>query len=329
MRGRRMWEVSLWSMPVCGCGPQARRTRLACRTIGLSFLLLLVLCGVVAGQDVIKTTEDLDADRPEAWALNYFTSVSLLAGFGTPHSRELGSVEVGFELDWIPKLNKAKTRVGFNGLKEEDLNNAPIFARPHLTIGLPQRFALTLAYLPPIRLFGVKPHLFAFALERPLYERKPWTVGVRAYGQIGEVDGAFTCPEDVAKFSPGSPQNPFGCQKESDDTATLRYGGLEFSASYSIERAKGLTPYLAVAGNFLDTRFEVDALTFGVHDRSRRTAGTWTFSASGGVKYPLSDRLSLSIGLFYSPLWVTRPPATTSENDPLFNVRAQITYQLR
>jgi hypothetical protein len=324
-----MLGVTRWPMLVCCCSPQACRMPLVCRTIRLSCLLLFILCSSVAAQDVLKTTEDLDADRPEAWALNYFTSVSLLAGLGTPHSREPGSVEVGVELDWIPKLNKAKRRVGFNGLKEEDLNNAPIFARPRLTIGLPWRFALTLAYLPPIRLFGVKPNLFAFALERPLYERKPWTVGVRAYGQIGEVEGAFTCPEDVAEFTPGSPQNPFGCEKESDDTATLRYGGVEFSTSYYFERAKGLTPYLAVAGNFLDTRFEVDALTYGLRDRSVRTAGTWTFSASGGVTYPLSDRLSLSIGLFYSPLWVTRPPDSSSENDPLFNARAQITYQLR
>jgi hypothetical protein len=236
---------------------------------------------------------------------------------------------LGFELDWIPYLSKSKRRVGFNGLKEEDLNKVPVFARPRLTLGLPWKFALTLSYLPPITIFGVTPDLFAFALERPIYERKPWTVGLRAYGQVGTVEGAFTCPSDVARFPPGSPQNPFGCEKKSSDIATQRYGGLEVSASYHIERAWRLTPYLAVAGNYLDNKFRVDALTFGVKDRRRLVNDTWTFSASAGITYPLGERLSLSVGLFYSPLWVTRPPATSSENDPLFNARAMITYRLR
>jgi len=297
--------------------------------VRLSCTLLLALGRETLAREVVKTTENLDSDRPEAWALNYFTSVSLLAGLGTPYSRQPGSIEVGFELGWIPKLGKEKRRVGFNGVKEEDLNKAPIFARPHLTIGLPWRFALTLSYLPPIEVFGVKPNLFAFALERPVYESPPWTVGLRAYGQIGEVKGAFTCPADVARFASGSPRNLFGCEKESSDTATQRYGGLELSGSYRLEQAKGLTPYLAVAGNFLDTRFQVDALTFGFRDRRRLEAGTWTFSASAGVTYPLTERLDLSVGLFYSPLWVTRPPSTSSQNDPLFNSRAMLTYRWR
>src|SRR5713226_7611041 len=295
----------------------------------LSCTLLLALGRETVAREVVRTTEHLKSERPEAWAMDYFTSVSLFAGLGTPTSRQPGSLEIGIELGWIPQLGKAKRRVGFNGSKEEDLNKAPLFARPRLTLGLPWRVALTLAYLPPIEVFGVTPNLFAFALERPLYERRPWTVGVRAYGQIGKVEGAFTCPADVARFAAGSPQNRFGCEQESSDTATQQYGGLELSGSYRLEEAKGLTPYLAVAGNFLDTRFQVDALAFGFRDRRRLEAGTWTFSASAGVTYPLTERLDLSVGLFYSPLWVTRPPSTSSQNDPLFNSRAMLTYRWR
>src|SRR5262249_19697853 len=154
--------------------------------------------------------------------------------------------------------------------------------------GLSWNFALSLSYLPPIEIFGLTPNLFAFAIERPLYERRPWTVGLRAYGQVGTVKGAFTCSKDVAKFPPGSPQNPFGCDKESNDTATQNYGGLELSGSYRIERLRGLTPYLAVAGNYLDTQFQVHALTFGFPDRRHLAANTWTFSASAGISYPLT-----------------------------------------
>src|SRR5947208_4758005 len=132
----------------------------------LEYALFWTLCSTALGQNLAHAAvEHLDSDRPEAWALNYYTSVALLAGLGTPHSRAFGSLELGFELDWIPELGKAERRVGFNGIKEEDVNKAPIFARPRLTLGLPWNFALTLSYLPPIRIFGVEPNLFAFAVE--------------------------------------------------------------------------------------------------------------------------------------------------------------------
>lgn len=259
--------------------------------------------------------------------MNYFASVSLLAGLGTPYSREPGSVEVGAEMQWIPQLSKSMRRVGFNGVKEEDLNQAPIFARPRLTIGLPWRTALTLSYLPPIRVFGVQPDLFAFALERPLYERRPWTFGIRLYGQVGQIEGAFTCPKEVAKFPVGPPKNIFGCTKKSHDTVTQRYGGVEVNGSYRMEQLHGLTPYIAVAGNFLDNKMQVKAQTFGNPDRRRLVAQTWTFSANAGVIYPISDRLHLNLSFFYTPLWVRRPPDSDSQNDPLFNIRAGVSYR--
>ncbi|PSJ15956.1 hypothetical protein [Nitrosomonas supralitoralis] len=278
-------------------------------------------------QDVIKQTEFLQSDRPEAWAMSYVTSITLFSGLSVPHSRVPGSVEGGIELGWVPQLNSEQRQIGFNGTKEEDLNKAPIFGRPRVTIGLPWKFALTLSYVPPITIFGIKPNLFAFALERPLLERDFWTVGVRMYGQIGNVEGAFTCPSDVAKFPPGSSENLYGCEQKSADKSSQRFAGLEFSGAYRIEQLRGLTPYIAVSGNFLDTEVQVNAQTFGIRDQTRLVAETWTFAASAGFAFPLTDKLKFSVGVFYSPLWVTRPPATSSQNDGLFNVRSLLTYQ--
>src|SRR5436305_12830375 len=108
---------------------------------------------------------------------------------GAPRSRPLGSVEAGFELDWLPALSDKERTVGLNGNSPLDTNRCPIFFRPRVTVGLPWRFALSVSYLPPIEVCGVTPHIFAFALERPLYEHLSWRVGVRAYGQIGEIAG--------------------------------------------------------------------------------------------------------------------------------------------
>lgn len=293
------------------------------------YLLITLSSGQTLAQVIINETEHLHSDRPEAWAMNYFTSATLLSGFGAPRSRTFGSVEGGVELDWIPQLSSAQRQVGFNGTKEEDLNKAPIFGRPRITFGLPGRFALTLSYVPPISIFGIKPNLFAFALERPLYERDSWTIGMRLYGQIGNVEGAFTCPGDVAKFPPGSAENIYGCERKSADKSMQRYAGFELSGAYRIEQLRGLTPYIAVGGNFLDAQVHVNAQTFGILDRTHLEAKTWTFTASAGVTYPLANKLMLSVGMLYSPLWVTRPPATSSENDAFINVRALLTYQLR
>lgn len=292
-------------------------------------LLAIVPSGQTLAQDVINETEFLHSNRPEAWAMNYVTSITLLSGLSVPRSRTLGSIEGGVELDWIPQLSSAQRQIGFNGIKEEDLNKAPVFGRPRITFGLPGRFALTLSYVPPIRIFGLKPNLFAFALERPLYERDPWTIGVRMYGQIGNVEGAFTCPGSVAQFPPGSPENLYGCERKSADKSSQRYAGLELSGSYRIEQLRGLTPFIAISGNYLDTQVHVNAQTFGIIDNTHLVAKTWTFAASAGIAYSLTDKLRLSVGMFYSPLWVTRPPATSNQNDALLNVRALLTYQLK
>src|SRR5262244_1402111 len=73
-------------------GRKMRRSFLA--VTWLSCALLLALCREAVAQGVVRTTENLDSERPEAWAMNYFTSVSLLAGLDTPHSREPGSIEL-------------------------------------------------------------------------------------------------------------------------------------------------------------------------------------------------------------------------------------------
>lgn len=261
--------------------------------------------------------------------MNYFTSITLLSGLSVPHTRDLWSLEAGAELGWIPQQSLGKRTIGFNGTKEENLNHSTVFARPRLTVGLPWRTALTLSYIPPLKIAGVRPHLFAFALERPLFEGDAATLGARFYGQVGQAKGAFTCSSAVAEYPQGSLRNPYGCGEASNDKAIQRYLGLELSGAWRLEKLGGLTPWMAIAGNYLDTEAHVRALTFGIPDRSVLDSETWTFSASAGASYPISDRINLSLGVFYSPLAVVRPPDTSSDNDALFNVRALISYQFQ
>ncbi len=298
----------------------------------LSSLWIMLTCisAPIYALEVVSGTEHLDSDRPEAWAMFYTTSVTLPAGLATPVPREPGSLDIGGELGSFPSLNRQERTVGFNGTKEEDLNQAPVFARLRLGIGMPGDFSLVLAYVPPLRVYGLKPNLFAVILERPMLQRGAWRIGARLYGQAGTVEGAFTCSNDVAKAPAGSPQNPFGCEEKSSDVATQRYAGVELSGSLRPEALGGLSPYLAISANYLDTRVRVDATTFGVRDRTKLMADDWNYGFSTGVSYPIAQRVTVSAGVFYSPLKVRRSPeATTSQTEEFWNFRALLLYQFR
>lgn len=289
-------------------------------------LALLALAMSAAGQEVIDYSEHLEPDRPEAWAMNYLASVTLFSGLGAPRAREPWSVEAGAEVGWIPYFGLGERTVGFNGTKEEALNHSTVFARPRITVGLPWDTSLSLSYVPPLKIAGVRPHLFAFALERPLWEQESWRVGARFYGQLGGAKGAFTCSKELAGYTPGSVRNPYGCDEPSRDRARQNYLGLELAAAWRLPGTPALEPWVAIAGNYLDTEVRVKARTFGIPDRSVLDAETWTLSASVGVAWAVTGQLSASVGVFYSPLEVSRPAGSGTDNDALFNLRGVVSW---
>jgi len=287
-------------------------------------LAVIATTGPLSAQ-VIDDVEELDWDRPEAWAMKFFNSVSLLTGLGAPEARRKWSFEVGLELDTIPHLSEDQRRIGFGGAKVEDLNRLPAFFRPRLTIGLPAKLSLDIAWVPPVELQGVTSNLFAVGLERPFYTAGPLILGGRIYGQIGTVKGDFTCTEEEATYPPGPPDNIFGCEAPSEDELTLNYVGLAFTGGY---RVKKTTFHWGLAANYMDLEFQVNALTDGIEDRSLLLASGWTWSINGGASWRLSRRFSIAAELFYSPLSVTRPPSTERENDPLINLRTMLRIHL-
>jgi hypothetical protein len=284
--------------------------------------------GATAGYN-FNSNYHIGFDRPEAWGLKYFASSSLLSGLQPPdpaEGRHFGSVNVAFEVGWLPSLDAGQRQIGFNGKAPEDLNKAPIFARPVVRIGLPGQFAVVLAAPPPISIFGVKSRLFAFGLERHLIHRGDWTLSWRGYGQVGSVKGAFTCPHSVLAFEPGSVQNPTECVGESADVATLRYAGSEFQFAYRIPSMPKVIPHVAAGGNFIDGAFQVHAPVQDGLDRTRMWTRGGTFSGTAGVSYLLTRNAAITVDAFYSPLWVQRSPGAPRTNDGLFNVRALLSY---
>jgi hypothetical protein len=264
--------------------------------------------------------------------LKYFASTSLLSGLLPPEPPEghrFGSITVGFEMGWLPELDEGQRRIGFNGRAPQDLNKAPIFARPVFRVGLPGKFSAVVAPLPPFEIFGVTSHLVAFGLERPLIQTEPWTLSWRGYGQLGSIKGAITCPKSALAFAPGTPENPTSCVGESKDVASLRYAGMEFEFAHRIHSMPKLIPHVAVGGNFIDGVFQTYAPVVRGLDETRLWTRGGTLSTSGGVTYLVTNRASFTVDAFYTPLWVKRSPTAPTTNDGLFNVRALLSYTFR
>lgn len=317
--------------PPTATDPTSRRpSRPAATTLALAAAVaILLLAGAPrsSAQPVFRGDEELDFDRPEAWAMRYYAAVSLASGYGVPAAREPGAIDLSFEVGWIPSLEGEDARVGFRGTKEEDLDKAPILARPRLTLGLPAHLTLELGWVPPIEVFDAKPNLLSVALGRPLFHGVAWRAGARLHGQAGTIESDITCPDEVAARGDDPSGNPFGCEEPSEDEVDLTHYGVELSA----ERDTGgaWVPYFAVGVSRLDLEFQVDALTGGFRDLSLLTTSGSQWHAVTGLRWQGRQRTSLAAEVFYSPLSVERVEGMGAESDPLVNVRAMATYRFR
>ena len=295
---------------------------------------MAVLCCALVGttSDAIaqtsstSSTEPIAFDRPEAWAMKYFTSATALSGLSTPDRLTPGSLAIQFESGWLPTLSTTQERVGFNGTTPEDLNKAPVFLRPRVAFGLPHDLSIIVAVAPPIRAFGLTPRLLALGIDGTIHDSGVWRFGWRAHGQMGTVTGAFTCPANVTSFAPGSTNDPTGCTGESSDVTTLRYAGVEVQAARRIGRR--LAPHAAAGANVVDNIFQTNAQTYGQPDHTRLHARGLTVTTSAGIGYVVTERFTLSADLFYAPLTVRRTSSSASSIDPMFNARALLSYRV-
>ncbi len=292
------------------------------RTLAVAVLLLSFALASSAG------AEDIDFDRPEAWAMKYFAGVTLLTPLtaGRPGA---GDVDLGFDVGYIPHLDADQRRVGFNGSKEEDLNKLPAIGRARARFGLPAGLLLDVAYLPPIEVAGVKGHVLSLGLERELGRSGSWSWSLRGHGQVGRVSGDYTCSEEVASSPPGSEGNPYGCEGPSDDTSTLNYLGIAAVAAYRPLSERAPVVQAALLATYNDLAFQVDSMTYGYHDRTYLESDGMTYAVTLGVDWALGATTGFALEALYVPLTVVRPPAANAEHDDLLTVRAAFGYRLR
>jgi len=89
--------------PLSSVGCRSGVLRLAA-CLAVCTVLVLVAPSPAAAQMMMNSTDHLSFDRPESWALKYFTSATLVGGLETPRTQKPGSVSIGLEVGWLPRL---------------------------------------------------------------------------------------------------------------------------------------------------------------------------------------------------------------------------------
>jgi hypothetical protein len=276
---------------------------------------------------VVNDHEDLDFDRPEAWAMAWFAAVAFPTALGT-ETLPPGAVELSLEGGWVPSLSEEQRSVGFIGNKPEDLNRAAVFGRPRVAVGLPGSFTATLSWAPPADIDGVEPNVLSLSLARPLWEGERGRVAARVFGQRGELRGDLTCPRDISGVADFR-VNPYGCEQPSRDEMSLRTVGAELQAGATLQSAPAVSPYVAIAWSRLDAEFQVDARRNGFLDRTLLETDGHFWSATLGASVDAGRRARLSGELFYTPLDVVGRAGKGRETDGLFNARVLLGWRLR
>jgi hypothetical protein len=287
----------------------------------------LLALAVLVGGGKVAVAESISFDRPEAWALKYFSSIAQSTFFGGPPLRA-GAVEVVVEGGWVPSLSEAERRVGFNGTKVEDLNKTSLFGRLQFRLGLPRRWTATFGYVPPVELGGATPNIWSAALEHPVVEGRRWLVGARIHGLAGRVDGDFTCSREAVAAGSDPIRNPLGCEEISEDQVRLALIGLELT-SRRVRHAGGPEIFATLGVNQLAPRFRVNARYGGISDRTRLSTEGMTGYATAGVNVPIRHAVRWSTEVYFAPLRIRRPGAEGVRTESMVNARMAVSLRLR
>jgi len=310
-----------------GQPPASRSNALMVAVAACLALALITFAAPARAQFVLDDHEDLAFDRPEAWAMAWFATVTFPTTLGT-EPLPPGAVELSLEGGYVPSLSEEQRTVGFVGNKPEDLNRTSAFGRPRVAVGLPGRLTATLSWTPPIEVGGIEPNVLSLSIARPLWQSGDSHLSALLLGQDGVLDGDLSCPADRAGSNDPN-RNPYGCERPSTDELSFRLFGAELQAGTRLASFPRLSPYAAIAWSRLRAEFQVDSHRNGFHDRTLLETDGEIWSGTLGLSIDAGHRARLAGELFYTPLDVVGRAGKGAETDGLFNARVLLGYRVR
>ena len=261
------------------------------------------------------SSEEVSFSSPEGWGMSYMSAASLNLSDSFPASLDLGEVVITGEISTIPKLNREQQKIGFGGLKYEDLNKSPLFGRGKLKIGFYWDSVLELSYTPPLEIKGAKPNnLWGIALAKPIISNDSMNLGIRYYRLSGNAVADVTCSENTVNQPLYTAGNPSGCISVSKDRIDLGHQGFEILLTRNHINEK-FKPYISLASTKIDSSVKIDAqLELSREIAFVQTSGTIN-TLSFGLNYKISDNWQFNLGTSYTPLDVNRPSPAGGDDD--------------
>ena len=260
-------------------------------------------------------TQNVDLDSPEGWGMAYMTAASLNLADSFPRELSFGELEISAEINSIPKLNSEQQKIGFGGLKYEDLNKSPVFGKGKIKMGFYYDSILEFSYTPSLEIKGAKPKdLYGFSLSKELISNENLNLGLRIFNLSGHAIADVTCSEQVVSQPLYTPGNPSGCISTSKDKIDLGHKGLEMIIMPNYNNPK-IKPWVSLAYSKIDPSVRIDAQLELTREIALVKSNGSISTLNLGFNYALSDKWVLFLGTSYTPLDVKRPgPAGGDDN---------------
>ena len=271
-------------------------------------------------------TQNVDLDSPEGWGMAYMTAASLNLADSFPRELSFGELEISAEINSIPKLNSEQQKIGFGGLKYEDLNKSPVFGKGKIKMGFYYDSILEFSYTPSLEIKGAKPKdLYGFSLSKKIISNENINLGLRVFNLSGHAIADVTCSKKVVSQPLYTPGNPSGCINISKDKIDLGHKGLEMIIMPNYKNPK-IKPWVSLAYSKINPSVRIDAQL----ELTREIAVVKTNGSINtlnlGLNYALSEKWELFLGTSYTPLDVTRPTPAGGE-DNFWNFRIGISLK--
>lgn len=208
-------------------------------------------------------------------------------------------VQLGLEAATIPNVpdDIATPTICRPGKGPENTDQLPGFVRPRAAVHIGPNLMLEASWLPPVRVSGVRAHLFSVGAGWVAPLSPALTVGLRGFATLGEVRAPITC-DDQALQDPTS--ECFNGQ-ESDDQFRPRLFGADVSLAAALAGGR-LRPYGGMGYTHLRPRFRVNFTNaVGDTDTTLVRVALDRLAVFGGVSWVPSSRWDVSGEIYSTP----------------------------
>jgi len=267
--------------------------------------LLAFVLAAAAGLPARAESQTLCKPGKDSHEADLFAHFSVPLAFSTaqgPNLARPGTVFLSLEGTYLPKIDNATAtpttcRPG-KGPENTDLLFG--FPRPRLGFALPDGGLLEVSWVPPVRINGVKPNLWAFSLGRsvPIHRKGTMMLMGRLHAAFGSIRAPITCPKSSLSDA-GS--ECFQAKRQSDDRFKPNIFGVELGLGWAMAGGR-FRPYLGTGYNILHPRFQVnDIYSDGTVDHQRVEVNLSRVVLMGGATWSPSSFFSVSGEVYSAP----------------------------